>query len=181
MPIDLIEPAQAPLLAKPYFSATGETSPVVRALSQVPELVPATMPFIAAALAPGTVDLRTKEIVILRISHLNGCRYCIGAHTVAAADSGLDAAEIAALRDTGNVSWGRRDAAVLALADALARDADGAPAAIEGAIVAGFEQHEIVELVVCAGATVMLNRLCTALELPLTAATAAQLEAIERR
>ena len=40
-----------------------------------------------------------------------------------------------------------------------------------------FAEHEIVELSLLAGATAMLNRFCTALELPTTATTRARLEA----
>jgi alkylhydroperoxidase family enzyme len=40
-----------------------------------------------------------------------------------------------------------------------------------------FAEHEIVELTLVAGATLMLNRLCTALELPTSAATLARLQA----
>jgi alkylhydroperoxidase family enzyme len=40
-----------------------------------------------------------------------------------------------------------------------------------------FAEHAIVELSLLAGATAMLNRFCTALELPTTPATRARLEA----
>ena len=46
--IQLVDGRAAPILARPYYAADGETSPIVRALAQVPELLPATMPFLAA-------------------------------------------------------------------------------------------------------------------------------------
>lgn len=176
MAVPLIDVDDAPLLARPFFAATGETSPIVRLLAHVPELVPAMLPFVGAALGAGATGLRAKEIVILRVSHLNDCRYCVGAHTVAARDCGLDADEVAALRGGPPVDWSARERAVVALADALAGGAAGAPAAIDDAVAAGIPEHEVVELVTCAAATVMLNRFCTAFALPLTAATAARLE-----
>jgi alkylhydroperoxidase family enzyme len=44
-----------------------------------------------------------------------------------------------------------------------------------------FSEHELVELALLAGATAMLNRFCTALELPASAATLARLAAEDRR
>jgi alkylhydroperoxidase family enzyme len=40
-----------------------------------------------------------------------------------------------------------------------------------------FAEHEVVELTLVAGATLMLNRFCTALELPTSPATLGRLEA----
>ena len=66
--VTLVEPVDAPLLARPYFATDGETSPIVRALAQVPELLPATMPFVAQVLGPAALDLRAKELIVLRVS-----------------------------------------------------------------------------------------------------------------
>ncbi len=176
MPITLIDPGEAPPLARPFFSASGETSPIVRTLAQVPELLGAVLPFVGAALGTGSVSAREKEIVILRVSWRNECRYCVGAHTVVAHDSGLSPAEIGAICGGVPVGWSAREQAVLDLADALALGAADGPASVERALAAGLAEHQVVELVVCLGATVMLNRFCSAFTLPLTTATATRLE-----
>ena len=42
-----------------------------------------------------------------------------------------------------------------------------------------FGDHGLVEIVMVAAATLMLNRFCTTLRLPLTSATAARLQALD--
>jgi len=166
--VRLITAEQAPLLARPYF-ANGDPGPIVAALAHVPELLEVTMPFLDAALGPSAVDARTKELVILRTSARLGCRYCVQTHTVAACDTGLSRAEVAALRGEAPVdgAFGSpRELALLAWTDAVALGPGPVPPAARAALLAQFEDPEIVELTLLVAATAMLNRFCTALELP---------------
>jgi len=169
---------QAPLLARPYYGPDGSASALTATLAQVPELLEVAMPFIGRVFAPGSVDLRTKEIVVLRVSALNGCRYCVDTHTVAAWDAGLSAAETRALCGAADadIHWEEREAALVAWCDAFC----AAPAPVEDAVADAlgehFAEHETVELALLAGATAMLNRFCTALELPASEATVRRLE-----
>ncbi|HEV8116084.1 MAG TPA: carboxymuconolactone decarboxylase family protein, partial [Acidimicrobiales bacterium] len=95
--IALVSAAEAPLLAQPYFSG-GDPGPIVAALAHVPEMLEVTLPFIGAVLGPSAIDLRTKEIVILRTSARASCRFCVESHTLVALDSGLSVPEVRALR-----------------------------------------------------------------------------------
>jgi len=105
MTVRLIEAAQAPVLARPYFDGEG-VSPIVASLAHVPELLEVAMPFIGMLLGPSALDMRTKELVVLRTSALLECSYCVAAHQVAALDSGLSGDEVDAL----SASPGRPDA-----------------------------------------------------------------------
>ena len=171
--ITLVEPEDAPILARPLYSATGETSPITRALAQVPELLGPTMGFLGPVLGPSSIDLRTKELVILRVSSDAECAYCTGAHHVAAADAGVTDDERRALIGESALEgdFGAEELRLLRLCDAIAA---GGP--VDRKLVAGVRRdrgdHGVVELVLLACATLMLNRLCTTLELPLTSATA---------
>jgi hypothetical protein len=60
--IALVNAAEAPLLAQPYFSG-GDPGPIVAALAHVPEMLEVTLPFLGAVLGPSAIDLRTKEVV----------------------------------------------------------------------------------------------------------------------
>ena len=174
--ITLIEPADAPILARPMYAASGETSPITRALAQVPELLAPTMGFLGPVLGPSSIDLRSKELVILRVSAVAECAYCTGAHSVAAADAGVTDSERQAL--VGGVpletAFDGDDLRLLRLCDAIA-----AGGSVEGRLVSAVRRdrgdHGVVELVLLACATLMLNRLCTTLELPLTSGTAERL------
>ena len=174
--IRLVEPPDAPILARPLYSSTGETSPITRALAQVPELLGPTMGFLGPVLGPSSIDLRTKELVILRVSAEAECAYCTGAHRVAAADAGVSDGERRALVGSAPLDeWFEgEDLRLLRLCDAIAAGGH-VEARVVDAVRRDRGDHGVVELVLLACATLMLNRFCTTLELPLTEATAGRL------
>jgi AhpD family alkylhydroperoxidase len=48
-------------------------------------------------MAPGALDLLTKELMYVAVSVTNGCAYCIASHTAAARQAGMSAAMFAEL------------------------------------------------------------------------------------
>ena len=138
-------------------------------------MLEAALPFIARVYGETAIDLRTKEIAILRVSAVSGCRYCVNTHTVAAWDAGLTVGETTALCGAP-AGLAPREAALVAWCDALCAAPDRVPDAVAERVGEHFEEHELVELTLVAGATLMLNRFCTALELPTSPATLARLE-----
>jgi AhpD family alkylhydroperoxidase len=174
--VELLAADQAPLSARPYYPGDGNASPIVRALAQVPELLEVAMPFIARVFGPTSVGPRTKEIVVLRVSALNGCRYCVDAHTVAAWDAGLTRTETAGLCG-GGAGFSAAEEELVTFCDAFCAAPAPMPDDVVGRLRAHFAQHEVVELSLLAGATAMLNRFCTTLELPTTPTTRDRLEA----
>lgn len=166
--VHLIDGDQAPLLAKPFF-ADGDPGPIVAALAQVPELLCVAVPFIGMALGASAIDVRTKEIVILRTSAVMACRYCVDSHTVVALDNGLTEAEVRHLREApvGEGRLERHDEqALLDWIDEVASGRGPVRPKTGDAMAAAFRDHEVIELTVVIGATLMLNRFCTALQLP---------------
>ena len=175
----LIGAGQVPLLARPYY-ADGDPGPIVGALAQVPELLEVAIPFLAGALGPSGIDWRTKEIVIVRTSAVAGCRYCVQAHTVVALDAGLSRAEVCALRGDSPIEDGfsePRELALLAWVDTVAGGAGPVEDAARIQLRRYWADHEVVELTMVIGATLMLNRFATALALPSSTATVDRLVA----
>lgn len=169
----------APLLARPYY-AGGAPGPIAGTLAHVPELLEVAMPFVDAALGAGAVPARLKEIAILRASAVLECRYCIQTHTVGALDEGLDRAEVEALRAQPPAEGAFADPgerALVAWVEALGGGRGALPVDLQRRMRDHFSEPELVELTVVATATIMLNRYCTALRLPVSAATAARLAA----
>ncbi len=178
--ISLVEAEQAPLLVRHLF-AGGDPGVIVRALATVPELAEVAVPFLGAALGPGSVAPQDKETVVLRTSAVLGCRYCIDARSVVALDLGLGRERVAALRD---VAPGERPlgvdeatAALVQWTDAVALARGPLPDEIHAALAGRYADHQIVELLVTLGTTMLLNRLCTALSLPSSPETLARLAA----
>lgn len=175
--IPLIDSSSSPLLLRDLF-ANGDPGPIVGALAQVPELCQAALPFISAALGPSGVSFRDKEIAILRTSANLACRYCIDAHTVVAFDSGLTMREVTALRscpDPSDVFDDERERALIAWIDAISTGTGPIDQSLSVEARDLIGPHQLVELTVTIGATVLLNRLATGLQLPTSDQTIARL------
>jgi len=168
--VELLTAATAPLSARRYY-AGGDPGPIVAALAQVPEVLEAALPFLSVALGPTAISMRHKEIVVLRTSALLECRYCIDTHSVVALDTPLTRDEVRTLRGELAAEWvDPAEAALLAWVDAVAGAAGPVPDALGRTLGEYFADHEVVELTLLIGAIMMLNRFCTALELPTAAA-----------
>ncbi len=165
--VELLDADQAPLLARPYYRG-GDPGPLVAALAQVPELLEVALPFLNVVLGPSSIPARTKELVILRTSARLGCRFCVQTHTVVALDAGVSADEVRALRDQAPIDAAFAsplDHDLLTWVDTVAGLGDVDVVAPP----ASCADHEVVELTMLVGATMMLNRFCTALALPTSA------------
>jgi AhpD family alkylhydroperoxidase len=175
--VDLLDARRAPLLARPFYEG-GDPGPIVAAIAHVPEVLEATMPFLSAMFGPSALPARAKEIVVLRTSALLNCNYCIQAHSVVARDSGLSRAEVLALRGERDLRSHFTDAperALLDWIDAVASAPGPVPEKVSAAFRAHFAEPDVVEVTLLIASTMMLNRFCTALELPSSPATVARL------
>ena len=61
-------------------------------LANDPATLRRTWESVKQVMAPGALDVRTKEMVYLAISVSNGCGYCIASHGAAARKAGMDEA-----------------------------------------------------------------------------------------
>ena len=166
--INLVEESKAPASILPFY-AKGYPGPIAASLANVPEIMQLALPLVMRVLGPSHINARTKEIVILRASALQQCRYCTSTHSVIAMDSGLSTGEVQALR--GEKPW--RDTfkdpielALLAWTETVATG--GKP--VDEALLKGLKKHfgeaDVVELTMLVATTVLLNRYATALDLP---------------
>jgi AhpD family alkylhydroperoxidase len=151
------------LLARPYYERS-DPGPIAAALANVPELMEPMLSFVDTIFGPTSVDTRLKEIVILRVSSANGCRYCTETHSRVARRLRFSPDEISALRGEGPCPerWSDKELAVFSFSEAISTNAQDAV----GLLRPYFEDPQIVELVTLGSATVLLNRFATALELP---------------
>jgi AhpD family alkylhydroperoxidase len=171
--IDLLDAETAPINARNYFSG-GDPGPIVAALANVPELLGPILGFIGPALGDGAVPTRHKEFAILRTSALQGCQYCIHAHTVVALDVGLSSDEVRGLRGEVALDDAFTDPAEVSLIrwiDAMAGATGPVPDDVWDAARSSFADHLLIELTATIGATLFLNRFATGFELPTSAGT----------
>jgi AhpD family alkylhydroperoxidase len=60
-----------------------------KALASHPPTLRRTWESVKQVMAPGALDVVTKEMIYLAISATNGCKYCIASHTVGARKAGM--------------------------------------------------------------------------------------------
>ncbi len=150
--------ADAPEAARPLLEA------VKKQLGSAPNLFRITANSPAAlegylglngALAKGALDARTRERIALAVAEVNGCDYCLSAHTYLATNlAKLDASEIAANR-AGRSHDAKADAAVKFAAQIVRNRGHVAEADVAAVKAAGFDDAQVVEIV----AHVALNTL----------------------
>lgn len=119
------------------------------------------------ALAKGILPPQTRERIALAVAEINGCDYCLSAHTYLAKNlARLDDAEIAANRN-GTSSDPKADAAVrfaVKLVRERGRVVAGDVAAVKAA---GYSEAEIVEIVAHVALNTLTNYLNEAFETPI--------------
>jgi uncharacterized peroxidase-related enzyme len=143
------DPAQATGQTKQLFDAVqtrmGKVPNLVRVFGNSPAALEAYVNF-SGALTRGVLSAKLREQLALAISEINGCGYCLSAHTLSSARVGLGPDDIVAARRASAVN-DKSDAALkFARAVVLARghiaDAD-----LRAARSAGLNDAEIVEII----------------------------------
>jgi len=111
-----------------------------------------------ASLGKGKLGGKIGERVALAIAQVNGCEYCLSAHTAIGQLHGLSESELAAARYGNSMDSKARAAIAFALAvlDAKGRVSD---ATLSEARAAGLDDSEIVELVAHVALNVFTNYL----------------------
>lgn len=98
-------------------------------------------------------DLRTREIVIDRVTARCGCEYEWGVHVTSYAEkAGLDDAQIRSIvhGDADDACWSAKDAAVLRMVDAL-HDTARLDDALWSDLRAHFDENQLGELLILTG------------------------------
>ncbi len=125
------------------------------------------MPFLGQIMDTSSIDLATKELVIMRVSQLNGCRYCLAAHHRAALAAGVTGPQLDAVCDRGDLeAVAPRQRAIIRWVDQVTHDARGVSDGLTAATLDHVREDELVELTLLAGTITMLNQYCTAFDIP---------------
>ena len=119
------------------------------------------------ALAKGALDPQTRERIALAVAQLNGCDYCLSAHTYLGKNlEKLDDAEIAANRN--GASTDPKANAAVRFAVALVHNRGQVSAADVSAVKeAGFSEAELVEIVAHVALNTLTNYLNEAFDTPI--------------
>jgi len=165
--VPLLALDEAPLTARAWYREDGSASPLTRSLASAPDLLETLMPFLGQVMGESSLDLATKELVIVRVSQLNSCHYCLSAHRPVALEAGVPPAQVAAACAEAPLDeLPERERAIVDWVDRVTNE----PAAVDDLLLNRLldwvREDELVELTVLAGAIGMLNRYCVAFEIP---------------
>jgi AhpD family alkylhydroperoxidase len=158
---------EAPILARRWYREDGSASPLTRSLANAPDLLETLLPFLSQIMDESSLDLATKELVIVRVSQLNGCRYCLAAHRPLALAAGVPADFVDAVCDEGPLDQlPERERALIEWVDRVTLDAGGVTDELVARTLDHVRDDQLIELTLLAGAITMLNQYCTAFGIP---------------
>jgi uncharacterized peroxidase-related enzyme len=109
------------------------------------------------ALGKGLLDARTRERIALAIAELNGCDYCLSAHTYLGKNlAKLDDAELAANREGGSMDV--MAAAAVRFATKVARERGHVTDAdVQAVKTAGYSDGQVIEIVLHVALNTLTN------------------------
>ena len=153
------DPATATGKAAPLFTAIqgklGFVPNMMRVLGNSPAALEGYLN-LSGALAAGVLAPKLREQIALAVAEINGCGYCLSAHTLLGGKAGLAADEILAARNSSSAD-NKSDAAIkLARAVTLQRGVI-ADSDLQAARVAGLNDAEIVEVVQHVALNILTN------------------------
>jgi 4-carboxymuconolactone decarboxylase len=159
-------PELADLIAKIRAGRRGALINVYKLLLHSPPLAAIWLDFVSTARFKTELDGRLREIVIVRVAHLNRTTYVFKQHVPQlSAPEGLTDQECEALADwRAAKSFSPRERAALAYTDAMTRDI-AVPDEVFDGLRPHFNERQIVELSVLIGLYNMHTRVFTALKI----------------
>jgi uncharacterized peroxidase-related enzyme len=150
----------APAASQPLLQAVqkqlGSVPNLFRVIANSPAALEGYLNF-NAALGKGVLDAKTRERIALAVAEINGCGYCLAAHTYLGRNvAKLDDAEITANRN-GASNDPKADAAVRFAAAIVRERGHATDAEIAAVKAAGYDDAAIVEIVLHVALNTLTN------------------------
>lgn len=150
----------APAASQPLLDAVKKQLGVVPNLFRLVANSPAALEGylgMSGALGKGELPAPTRERIALAVAEINGCNYCLSAHTYLGKNlAKLDDAEIAANR-AGTSNDPKADAAVRFAAKVVAARGHVASADLATVRAAGYGDAEVLEIVLHVALNTLTN------------------------
>ncbi len=150
----------APAAAQPMLEAVkkqlGSVPNLFRLVANSPAALEGYLG-LNAALAKGALDARTRERIALAVAEINGCSYCLSAHTYLGKNvAKLDDAELAANRH-GMSNDPQADAAVRFAVKVTNNRGHVTDADLSAVRMAGYSDAQIIEIVLHVSLNTLTN------------------------
>lgn len=151
----------APDASKPILDAVAKQLGSVPNLFRLIATSPAALSGFAALDAANakTLDLKTRNAIALAVAQVNGCDYCLSAHTYVGINFAKISPAEATLNRAGQSATTKTAAAARFAADLVEARGKVSNAQIEAVRAAGYSDAQIVEIVSVAVQNVFTNLL----------------------
>jgi len=165
--ISLVEPEQASPEVKEIYEQKlkGKPGNAQKVLAHRPELLKNFIGFYASV--GRALERKLYELIYIRVSIINGCKYCLQHHLASSKRAGVSPQDWVALKAGNYSTFTEKERAALIYADELTR----APGAIDdddfAALQVHFEEPEILDLHLLVGLVNLTNRFTGPLALEL--------------
>jgi uncharacterized peroxidase-related enzyme len=152
--------AAAPAAAQPLLESAkkqlGSVPNLFRVIANSPSALEGYFG-LNGALAKGSLDAKTRERIALAVAEINGCGYCLSAHTYLGKNiAKLDDAEITANRN-GASNDPKADAAVRFAARIVRERGHVSDADLAAVKAAGFDDAQVIEIVLHVALNTLTN------------------------
>ncbi|KAA0699585.1 carboxymuconolactone decarboxylase family protein [Neorhizobium sp. P12A] len=157
----------APAKSQPMLEAVGKQLGVVPNLFRLVATSPAALEGylgVSGVLAKGGLSAATRERIALAVAEVNGCSYCLSAHSYLAKNlAKLDEAEIKANRD-GHSNDAKADVAVHFAAKLAHARGHVSEADVNAVKSAGYSDAQVIEIILDVALNTWTNYLNEALK-----------------
>ena len=165
--ISLIAPDTASPEVRAIYDTVlrGKPGNVQKALAHRPEMLKNFLSFYASV--GRSLDRKLYELIYLRVSFINGCRYCTQHHVASSKRVGLTAEDWTALQAGDYSRYGEKERSALTYVEKLTRTPREITDADFNGLKKQFSEPEIVDIHMLAGLANLTNRLTDPLGLEL--------------
>jgi uncharacterized peroxidase-related enzyme len=152
-----------------FQAQRGNVPNMFRTLAMVPAIMTTAAAHMRAVFTSGTVPLRLKELLTVRVSQVNACAYCLASHSALLKQLGATDETIAELEAwEASGAFTPAEKAALAFAEQMTRDAKRVDDALWAELASHYTDSEIVELASVIGLFNYFNRFNDALQVEIT-------------
>ena len=141
----------------------GKPGNAQKALAHRPEMLKNFLPFYASV--GRSLDRKLYEMIYLRTSIINGCRYCTQHHIAGSKRAGLTAEDWAALKAGDYARFSEQERVALKYAERLTRTPGEITDADFAALKAAFTEEQILDIHLLTGLANLSNRFTGPLDL----------------
>jgi len=167
--IPRINPEDAPKELKEFYDAVtgliGRVPNAYRTMAHAPFLAMLFLPFQAANQRewPGSrLSGKMKELVVIKTSHINGCKYCFAHNTALGAAAGITHEQVISMSSDDYLKsdlFDKREKAAIEWAEHMTKNTARERDDVYDRIKSLFSDAEIIELSLICGMFNMINRI----------------------